>query len=448
MLALEEAQARGGDREGAKRTGERAAALARKLRDPERLARAGLGIFPSATSLDEVDPSIAALLEEALEGLGDGPDLLRARILGRLAIDYGWQASWERRVRSCEEAVEVARRLGDPGTLAYALAARYIMLWGAERASQGRAIAREVIGQAERTGDRIFALTYRVYYIDDLLGRGATPELDAEISAFARAAEEFRLPQLRCYALLFRRMRALMTGRLEEAERCGSELSALAEQIREAVILNGCGAQILIGEVLQGRAEGVLPAVEAYVDRYGLNAAWRAGLAWAYLHADRLEEARRAYEPLAGGGFSSVQRDMNWCCSVAFLSEVCARLGDCRRAEWLYQALLPCADLHAVAGVGSAYLGSVSRYLGLLAVTRGRFEEAERHFRSALEAEARVGASPWVERTRSDLERMLRARRGTGDRRRAKAVTLPNRENNPDARSGAEAPRLRALGKD
>jgi class 3 adenylate cyclase len=100
------------------------------------------------------------------------------------------------------------------------------------------------------------------------------------------------------------------------------------------------------------------------------------------------------------------------------LSQACAFLGDANRAPRLYQLLLPYAALN-VAGGASACYGSASRYLGLLAATMERWEEAERHFEDALEMNARMGARPYVARTQYDYAQMLLRRGGPGDREKA-----------------------------
>ena len=57
-------------------------------------------------------------------------DGLRARLLARLAMELYFAGAEERRAILVDEAVAIARRLGDPATLAYALNARYAALWG------------------------------------------------------------------------------------------------------------------------------------------------------------------------------------------------------------------------------------------------------------------------------------------------------------------------------
>jgi uncharacterized protein HemY len=66
--------------------------------------------------------------------------------------------------------------------------------------------------------------------------------------------------------------------------------------------------------------------------------------------------------------------------------------------------------------------GSVARYLGLLATTTKRWDEAERHFEAALTTNARIGARPWLAHTQRDYARMLLASDEPGDGERALAL--------------------------
>src|SRR5262249_19856954 len=79
--------------------------------------------------------------------------------------------------------------------------------------------------------------------------------------------------------------------------------------------------------------------------------------------------------------------------------------------------LLPHADRNVVASWWSpAYIGSVSRYLGLLAATAGHVDDAARHFEDGERANARLGVRGQLAHTKFDHARVLFARNGPGDR--------------------------------
>jgi tetratricopeptide (TPR) repeat protein len=260
LLALEEAQANAGDRKAARETCMAAAELARRLEDPVRLGWAALALFPNQFAFGpDSDGGITSLLEETLEALSDSDDALRVRIMGRLALDFGWEVSSEQRSRLGEEAVAIATRVGDPGTLAYALSARRVSLGGAERTERGLAIASEIVRLADRAGDRSLSLVYRLHRITHRMEQGALTRFDLELAAFAREAEEIRQPQTVSYTLMLKGMRALMEGRLEQAERYRSRLLELASEIEDGIALQGLGAQMIVGAIERGGAADIVP---------------------------------------------------------------------------------------------------------------------------------------------------------------------------------------------
>ena len=71
---------------------------------------------------------------------------------------------------------------------------------------------------------------------------------------------------------------------------------------------------------------------------------------------------------------------------LAIASEACAHLGDRRRAESLYELLLPYADLLVSHQHMRVYTGSMQYVLGRLAQTRGERERAAAHYEAALES--------------------------------------------------------------
>jgi tetratricopeptide (TPR) repeat protein len=84
--------------------------------------------------------------------------------------------------------------------------------------------------------------------------------------------------------------------------------------------------------------------------------------------------------------------------------------------------LLPYGDRVAFS-YAQISLGSISRYLGVLAAMAERWEEAERHFDAALEMNRRIAARSWLAHTQVDYARMLFARAEGGDAERAIELT-------------------------
>jgi DNA-binding CsgD family transcriptional regulator len=133
----------------------------------------------------------------------------------------------------------------------------------------------------------------------------------------------------------------------------------------------------------------------------------------------RAAEARRAFDELAAHDFADILRTYVWLTTMAFLAEVCAALDDADRAAVLYELLSPYAAQNIQGGSAGPCWGSTARYLGLLATTLRRWQEAARHFEAALHAHARLEAWPWHARAQRDYAAMLLARGRAGDREQA-----------------------------
>jgi hypothetical protein len=140
-----------------------------------------------------------------------------------------------------------------------------------------------------------------------------------------------------------------------------------------------------------------------------------------YAELGLTDKARPVFEELAVNEFGAIQQDALWAASITFLVEVCATLGDGDHAEVLYRLLSPYATYAVVAGEWASF-GAGSRFLGQLAATMGRWQEAEAHFEQAVGMNARMGAKPWLAHTQFQYARMLIERAMAGDVGRARIL--------------------------
>src|SRR5918994_2187795 len=192
LLSLGGALSRSGSGEEAKQVLLRGATLAELAGRPDRVARAALeygGRFAWARA--STDPQLVPLLERALAAVGDDDSTTRVRLLARLAGATRDDSSRDRRVRLAEEALEIARRSGDPATLAYALEGHWIAVEGPEELPRGDAlpIGAELISLGTQIGDkeRIFAgRDHRLHSLWMLADRGG---VDIELDALGALAD-------------------------------------------------------------------------------------------------------------------------------------------------------------------------------------------------------------------------------------------------------------------
>ena len=155
----------------------RARALGEAPRDarPRRCRLRGRFLWTHALT----DERLVPLLEDGLSALGEADSVLRVQLLSRLAAALRHGPTRERRERICDEAIDIARGLGDPATLAYALAAAAAARHRPHTAPNGLAEGDEIVSLAGGTGDRAAVRRTRAL----LLGR-----LGARRPAAARAS--------------------------------------------------------------------------------------------------------------------------------------------------------------------------------------------------------------------------------------------------------------------
>ena len=420
LLRLGDAQVRAGDGVGSKQTFLAAASVARVLGSHDLLARAALGYggrFLWARA--GTDPHLVPLLEEALVGLGERDSRLKVRVMSRLAGALRDEFDRGRRDRLSEEAVDMARRLGDPETLAYALDGRCFAIFWPENPEQRRALAEEWMAVAERCGDRERAQHARfVGHIGVPLELGDLTTVRGELESLGRLTEELRQPAQLWIMIVTRATVALFEGRFDEAEALIEESLRIGEGVQASDALLSHTVQLFTLHLLKGGLEAIEGAIRRSIADYPARPMFRCMLALLLLELGRGSEAHAAFDELAEDRFAALPRTNEWLFSLGFLADVAHGLGDAARAKVLYDLLLPHAARNACTPDYIA-TGSVARSVGVAAATASRWREAERHFADAFRANTRMGARPWAARTAYDWGSMLLQRDGPGDSERA-----------------------------
>ncbi len=373
-----------------------------------------------------VDEPLIELLTEALGAIAPGDSALRSQLLSGLAAELLWLDPAGRSAELALEALEMARRIDDPQSLALALIRRqFTGLIGPDETEWRLDESSELHDLAKRLGDLELEIRAHVYRLRNQLELGNIRGVDAELRAFERIAAELRQPQYAWHVPLLRAMRALIDGRFDDAELLSGEARAAGERAEEPVSAMFHATQASQLHRLRRRPEDLaaltdsIAVLEGLAERYPAIPAWRCSLAATHADLGNRGEARAVFEPLAAAGFSDLPVDGQWLISLALLGETAALLGDRPRAERLYELLLPFDGLIVVAGRAAVAQGPVARVLGVIARAIGRLDDAERHFTEALLASERMGDRPFGALARHQLAGLLLAREATGDRERA-----------------------------
>jgi tetratricopeptide (TPR) repeat protein len=419
LLRLGDARSRAGELAAARETLADAADLAGRLSDGERLARAAIGYAGEMVwTRAGDDRRMIPMLENALDAVGERPSPWRVRLLARLACALRGSLDLERSEILGRQAVEMARGLGDPRTLLYALVALCGATWWPENPAERLTIADEIIEGAIAVGESEREFQGHLVREISFLELGDISRFQAELAYLAAPAEEVRSPAQRWMVTVVRANLAIQQGRLPDAERFATEARDYGARSTLFDAQAHFASQTYFIRTEQGRPREALELVQQAAERLTWYPFLRCELADLHLQLGEERASRILYYELAADGFGSVPRDNEWIFALTLLSPLSVRHDDLNRVSMLYDLLLPFADRHAV-GHAEGTTGSVARALGILAAGLSRFDDAEKHFAFAIAHNERMGARLWTTDTEVRFGRMLLTRDAPGDHERA-----------------------------
>ena len=424
LLALGDAQARAGDTPASKGTFREAAELADRLGSSEQLARAALGYGGRISwGVSRDDEYLASVLERALVALGSEETELRARVLARLAGGPLRDSTFSpgRRRALSTEALEIARRLDDPPTLAHALAGYISANHSPELTRDQVELATELVDVATAAGDLERTVEAHEHRAEALLELGDMQGAKADLEEMARVAARLHQPSQDWFVAEIRAQHALLEGRLVEAEQLIADALSLGQRAESWSATVSFRLQMYMLRGHQRRLAEVEQDVRRSVDEYPTYPIWRCVLAHMTAKLGKESESRETFEALAEDSFAAIPVNEMWVGSLAFLAEAAVLLNHVPGAAALYRLLLPYADRVAVC-TPEVSAGSVARYLGLLAVTLGRRDDAVPHFEQAIAMNRRIGARPWLAHALEEYARTLLARDGSARTETAEEV--------------------------
>jgi class 3 adenylate cyclase/DNA polymerase III delta prime subunit len=418
LISLGEAQRRAGDA-AHRATLLAAAAMAEERGDADALARAALAISRVMVmgSTFGSDAERVAALQAALSAVDDGDSALRARLLAAFALEsFEHGADSTRRRELSDEALAMARRLGDPATLASVLLARYYTIRTPLTLDERWANSAELMDLAEQLGDpatRFRAATLRSYCAIEV---GDSTAADSAFELGDALARDLGQPTLQWAAENNRVARLIRRGRLGEAEesiRVARDLAlATGQPDAEAYYLT----QMVFMLREQGRLGELVDAMQGLAEQHPVPVL-HAFLAEACTQAGRDAEARAILQQHAAGRLATQPLDFVWMFTMTSWAAAAVHLDETETAAELYRLLSPFAQQVIVAaGIPG---GSIAHHLGILAAALGRFEEADAHLAAAAATHERMRLPTWVAHTALERGSLLLRRNQPGDREQA-----------------------------
>lgn len=397
-LRRAEALARCGQPEEAEAEFMEIATLARQSGDAQLLARAALGVGAIAGGFEvrQLDPVQQGLLVEAIDRLTGDDSHLLAALTARLSVAMSLDGDHAERSRLADEAIAMARRVGDGATIGAALGA-----WCDAHAGPGdvdgrRAAATEMLLIARRLGDAELELLARRLLIVATLEAGDIGLVERHSAAFSSLADRLRAPQFTWYARLIEGMLALLHGNLERAEALALEAGDLGRQAHSAnALMLADGSLLPAVHREMGRPDfldrmlQVNAAIPEATRGHDLAVMFRM---FAVGYGATPDSIGRAIAGWAEWWRSAGPDDGLWLCFGFHLARGAALVGDAELIAEVEAALAPHADRFALDGTGAVCHGPISGALAALAGARGDRALADQLYRRAIDACRRLDA--------------------------------------------------------
>jgi len=397
LLLLGTAQRMAGRTSDALETSARVLELAQHTRMPEIVVRAARLRRPTVAMSMVPDAPARAALEAVIEQTPDEPSAARVGALSLLTCIPPYSSDLSRCKQLSARALELAARLSAPEPTFEAMRARLFALSGPDDLDEVLAVADRMQAAAEQAqvawqgGD---ALTAR-YGAHILAGRIA--EADAVLHQMTVAISAWHVPEGTFFCERLAAQRRFLDGHFDEADQRWKTLHAQAVRAGVAYAdmfygvhtftlnLERQGPTSVIAQLRVG--DGMLAGFTPYT---------RASFARHAAEAGEHELARGQLSAL--GDPLGFPRDAHYLHLLANLAACASCLGDKPRCEQLHALLAPYAGLNTPSQMGY-YMGSVSYFLGLLAVALGRTRAAAEDLERAFAHNQAMGYRAGVART-------------------------------------------------
>ncbi|GGL57977.1 ATPase AAA [Planomonospora parontospora subsp. antibiotica] len=387
-----------GDAIGARQArGQAVRAADRAGAGPERTARAltaldAPAIWTLRDPYEAVDLRLVHRFESVLRELPDTDSPERARLLGGLAQELYDGTDDPRRDALSSQAVDMARRLGDPRLLVRMLNARYLSLPAfPAHVPEPLEIAAEMLQTAVRAEEPGFELLAKMIFSHHRLEMFDLAGADRAAERCEALLERLPLPWPRFQHTLWRANRLVLDGRFDDAAARYDE----AERLGERIGMWHTGAVVTTGRLILNYHRGTLAEAEPLIDAIaGIHPSMDHDMRVLWLcEQGRVGEARE----LVSAGWPPRVPDWSWLTMTCLQGAAQTAVGDVEACRASYAELLPYGGYIAVSSA-VVTLGPVDWFLAGLASAVGDHDAAFRHLAALTRLADRNGLTWWRER--------------------------------------------------
>jgi len=424
LVALAEAQAHSRGAPGAEPATERAVALAQTIGDDHAQARAVLALAKARGVHDvAIDPRWRARIERALAD-HTAPTPPRAALLALFAEMLWLTPEIDYARALVRESLELVERLGDDDARLGVLKRAHRILQTGRGDDELRVdFAARIAEALPRVRDRLVVVESCLELQWEALVTGDRSSVVRWSEALVREAETIGGPHARWWISVSKASRALLEGRIKEAEGHAERGRAVGVECGIDAVMPNYVLQLLSIRWPQGRVAELEPHLEAIARRtLSILTGWAIAWRMAQLHAGRDGPARMLMEELCESDLRPLRRDVSYSALLAMLTDMSERLGDRRMAEALRPRLAEMTHRHATVALGFCHWGSLVGYLGRVELLLGELDPAVSHLEAGLARDRGLGDRVCVARGELALAAALAARGGPGDATRAREL--------------------------
>jgi tetratricopeptide (TPR) repeat protein len=315
----------------------------------------------------------------------------------------------------------MARRVNDPLALGLALGTR-TLFWHLS-ATEKIALLTEALELYKEEARRPEYVGWTLVFLHhNYIELGDIESADSVLAELKERTAELSLPTNLFHAANIEAMRAFLAGKFDETEHLAFGALSHGQKANQANAMQYFSVLMFILRWYQGRLAETEDVLIAEAEKYSDVPGFQSMLAIVHGEMGRMQPAREIFERLAANEFAGFPQDLATDALLMSLSELAVAFYDTHRAAILYDTLLPHADRMLMVGLNCVCMGSMTLWLGMLAATMQRWDDAVGHFEAAIETNARIGARPFLARSQHEYARMLIERDESGDRDKAKEL--------------------------
>jgi class 3 adenylate cyclase/tetratricopeptide (TPR) repeat protein len=367
-----------------------------------------------------VDAERVSVLEAAADALEGSESAERARVLALLASELTYGGDLPRRIDLAHQALAIARRVEDAATLVGVINDVMTPINFPTTLAERVSLAVEGFEVAQRTDDPFLQFWSAWNCCSSFYSAGDVAGGDEALATAGDRAEQLSQPMLHMHITFHRATRAVLAGDLDEAERLAIEAVELGNATGQPDIAAFFAGQFGLIRISQGRGAEIVDLVrQATAENPGIPA-FATFLAGLHCDLDQPDEARELLKPFIADDFQSVPKDLIWLITMSNAAYVVAELGWTDAAGPLLETLRPFAG--QICWIETTTSLEIGYYLGLLAMTLDRSEEAEAFFSGAASAHEQIGAAWALAKTRLAWGKLLVARGEPADLQRASTL--------------------------